>query len=281
MRLASAVVGLAVLALACGTGDGRARPAIASGGSGAAPPADPDAAFTVVAQYPHDPRAYTQGLFFAGGHLFEGTGRYGESSLRRVELSTGRVLQRVDLDPGLFGEGIAPFGERVYQLTWRAGRGLVYDREDLERVGEFDYEGEGWGLTSDGRHLIMSDGTATLRFLDPATFAVVRALEVRDANGPVPMLNELEYVEGAILANVWTRSVIVQISPETGAVTREHDLAGLVAREGAGDLDAVLNGIAYDPASGRLFVTGKLWSRVYEVELRRGPGPGVLEPGGS
>ena len=159
--------------------------------------------------------------------------------------------------------------DRVYQLTWRAGRGFIYRRDNFERVGEFSYDGEGWGLTTDGTHLIMSDGTATLRFLDLESFAVVRTLEVRDASGPVSMLNELEHVEGTLLANVWQSDEIVEISPDTGEVVARYDLGGLSAYEGAQGLDSVLNGIAYDAERKRLVLTGKLWSRVYEVELKR------------
>jgi len=225
--------------------------------------------FAIVNEYPHDATAYTQGLCFLDGFLYEGTGRYGESSLRRVELASGKVLDSVNLRRTYFGEGVAILDERIYQLTWRSRQGFIYTGDDLEVQGEFSYETEGWGLTTDGTHLIMSDGTASLYFLDPGSFEVVRTLEVRDDDGPVRMLNELEFVEGAILANVWQREVILEISPDTGAVTAEFDMAGLVAYEGARGLDSVLNGIAYDAKAKRLFVTGKLWSRVYEVELRR------------
>ena len=225
--------------------------------------------FAIVNEYPHDATAYTQGLFFLDGFLYEGTGRYGESSLRRVELESGKVLDIVKLRGKYFGEGVASLHDRIYQLPWRSRQGFIYGGDDLEAQGKFSYETEGWGLTSDGTHLIMSDGTASLYFLDPGSFEVLRTLEVRDEDGPVRMLNELEFVEGAILANVWQREVILEIDPDKGAVTAEFDMAGLVAYEGARGLDSVLNGIAYDPKARRLFVTGKLWSRVYEVELKR------------
>ena len=225
--------------------------------------------FAILGEFPHDSNAYTQGLFLHKGFLFEGTGRHGRSSLRRVELETGRVLQKVNLPASYFGEGVAVLDGFIYQLTWRARQGFFYDEQSFEREGKFQYETEGWGLTSNGQHLIMSDGTASLYFLDPRSFGVVRRLSVHDAEGPVRMLNELEFVEGVVLANVWQRDVILEISPETGAVTAEFDLSGLVAYEGARRPEAVLNGIAYDAATKRLFVTGKLWSRVYEVELKR------------
>ncbi len=225
--------------------------------------------FAILREFPHDASAYTQGLFFHGGFLVEGTGQYGQSSLRRVELETGKALRQVDLPESYFGEGVARLDGRIYQLTWRAQRGFVYGENDFELEGHFEYGTEGWGLTTDGQQLIMSDGTASLYFLDPQSFEVLRTLPVYNDRGPVRRLNELEFVEGVILANVWQREVILDISPETGAVTAEFDFSGLVAYEGAGGPDAVLNGIAYDPVMKRLFVTGKLWSRVYEVELRR------------
>jgi len=188
-----------------------------------------------------------------------------------VELATGRVLDSASLPSRYFGEGIALLNGRIYQLTWRARKGFIYSAPDLEPRGSFRYPTEGWGLTTDGTHLILSDGTATLHFLDPESFETLRSVEVRNARGPVSMLNELEWVEGVILANVWQQDVIVEVDPATGAVRRELDFGPLVAREGKQGPDAVLNGIAYDPGTRRLFVTGKLWSRVYEVELTGGP----------
>ena len=251
------------------SGGGKTRAVPTETRSPAASSSSPFRDFVIVNEFPHDPTAYTQGLFLENGFLFEGTGRYGESSLRRIELEGGKVLQKVNLSASYFGEGVAALDGRVYQLTWRSHRGFVYDQNDFEPKGQFQYETEGWGLTTDGQHLIMSDGTASLYFLDPQSFEVVRTLSVYDAAGPVQMLNELELVEGVVLANVWQRDVILEISPETGVVTAEFDLSGLVAYEGARSPEAVLNGIAYDAAKKRLFVTGKLWSRVYEVELKR------------
>jgi len=272
MRGARPGAGLALLAvIGCGVSGARAPETTPSAPPAtSAPPApgrEPD--FTIVREYPHDPEAYTQGLFFRGGFLFEGTGRYGQSSLRRVELETGRILQRKDLAEHFFGEGIAELDGRIYQLTWTSRRCVVYGATDFEPRELLAYDTEGWGLTTDGRHLIMSDGTAVLRYMDPRSFEPVRTLEVRDDEGPVQLLNELELVEDSILANVWMSDVIVEISQETGAVTEQFDLSTLVRRQRR-SRDAVLNGIAYDPETERLFVTGKLWSRLYEVKLNRG-----------
>lgn len=222
----------------------------------------------VVACYPHDPGAFTQGLFFWQGLLYEGTGLYGESSLRLVRLEDGEVLQRVELDPKYFGEGIAALGGQIYQLTWRENTGFIYDLDTLERVGEFSYEGEGWGITSDGRHLIMSNGSSVLRFLDPRTLEPVRRLRVRGEGGEVQLLNELENVAGEIWANVWLSGVICRIDPATGKVLGWIDLRDLVAQEIKENPKAdVLNGIAWDPETDRLFVTGKLWANLYEIRL--------------
>ncbi len=222
----------------------------------------------VVEVYPHDPAAFTQGLFFWQGLLYEGTGLYGESSLRQVRLEDGAVLRRVDLEPGFFGEGIAAFGNRIYQLTWREQTGFIYDLGSLNKLGEFTYQGEGWGLTTDGTYLIMSDGSSTLRFVDPETLEIVDRLQVLAAGGAVPLLNELEYVEGEIWANIWLTSVICRIDPASGQVVGWIDLSELTRRELAANpgID-VLNGIAYDAETGRVFVTGKLWSNIYQIRL--------------
>lgn len=226
--------------------------------------------YTVVRAYPHDHAAFTQGLAFDDkGTLYESTGQRGQSSLRRVELSSGAVLQRYDLQPSLFGEGITVFGNRIIQLTWQAGRGFVYDKTSFDLVEEFAYSTEGWGLTHDGRRLIMSDGTATLYFLRPDTFAETARLTVRDHRGPVIRLNELEYVRGEILANVWQTDRIARIDPETGHVTGWIDLTGLLQpSDRRGSVD-VLNGIAYDTRADRLFVTGKWWPKLFEIALTR------------
>jgi len=259
---------------ACGVSQARAPEPVPSAEpqASATPASLRDRDFAVVKRYPHDPDAYTQGLFFREGFLYESTGRYGHSSLRRVELESGRVLQRSDLPDHYFGEGIAELDGRIYQLTWTSRRCFVYGIDDFVRREVLAYDSEGWGITTHGPHLVMSDGTATLRYMDPGSFEPVRSLEVRDAQGPVGMLNELELVEGSILANVWLRDLIVEISPESGAVTARFDLSALVSRERRSH-EAVLNGIAYDTEGKRLFVTGKLWSHVYEVELRRAASP--------
>lgn len=227
----------------------------------------PVSGYQVVRTYPHDPQAFTQGLFFLDGFLYEGTGLNGRSGIRRVRLENGEVLQARTLENTYFGEGIAAVGDRLVQLTWQAGIGFVYDRKTFERQRTFTYAGEGWGLTYDGARLIMSDGTPVLRFLDPRTFAVTGRLEVKDAGRPVDDLNELEMVKGEIFANVWGTDRIARISPASGAVTGWIDLRGLLAPADAAGVD-VLNGIAYDPAGDRLFVTGKLWPKLFEIKVR-------------
>jgi glutamine cyclotransferase len=221
----------------------------------------------VVARYPHDPNAFTQGLAFADGHLFEGTGLRGRSSVRRVDLESGEVLQSVALDSDLFGEGITLVGTRLYQLTWQAGRALVYDATTFAPVETFTYDTEGWGLAYDGRRLVMSDGSDTIRFRDPTTFEVLGAIKVHDGNTPVDQLNELEVIDGDIYANVWQTNEIVRISPDTGEVLAWIDLAELSVGHSAAERRDVLNGIAWDSAGERLFVTGKLWADLYEIRL--------------
>jgi len=222
----------------------------------------------VVQRYPHDPAAFTQGLFFLNGLLYEGTGLYGESSLRQVRLEDGEVLKMVNLEPEFFGEGLAVLDDRIYQLTWREGVGFIYDLESLEKVGEFAYEGQGWGLTTDGIYLIMSDGSSVLRYLDPDSLEPVRWLPVRGEGGEVQLLNELEYVDGEIWANIWLSSVICRLDPATGRVLGWIDLRDLAALELQENPGAdVLNGIAFHGETGRIFVTGKLWSSIYQIRL--------------
>jgi glutamine cyclotransferase len=223
--------------------------------------------YNIVNTYPHDPDAFTQGLVFDDGVLYEGTGLYGQSSLRRVELETGDVLQVRELSDQFFGEGITIFGDRIIQLTWQSNIGFVYDKDRFELLQEFSYSTEGWGITHDGTRLIMSDGTSKLRFLDPQTFEEIGQVEVFDSNGPVTRLNELEYVEGEIYANVWQTDRIARIAPETGRVTGWIDLEGLLDVEDYSGKVDVLNGIAYDGQTDRLFVTGKLWPKLFEIEL--------------
>jgi glutamine cyclotransferase len=222
--------------------------------------------YEVLAVYPHDRDAFTQGLAVDGDDLFEGTGRRGASWLRRVDRATGAVLQQVDLADDYFGEGVTVFGDRIIQLTWREETGFVYDRDSFEPLGTFTYPHEGWGLTHDGTHLIVSDGTPTIRFWDPETFAEVRHIEVRHEGAPVTRLNELEYIDGEIYANVWQKNYVLRIDPATGEVTGWVDLSGLLTPQERAAAD-VLNGIAYDAVRGRLLVTGKLWPKLFEIRL--------------
>lgn len=232
--------------------------------------ATPTFGYRVLATYPHDPGAFTQGLVYLDGTLYEGTGSagVGPSSLRRVELATGAVQARHDLDFEHFGEGIAVVGDRIIQLTWQSQLAFVYDRATFRQLGTLRYPGEGWGLAYDGRRLIMSDGTDRLRFLDPDTFVEAGSVLVRDGGRPIDQLNELEYIDGQVYANVWKTDRIVRIDPATGQVTAVIDLSGLLP---AADRESfqvdVLNGIAYDAAGDRLFVTGKLWPKLFEIEL--------------
>jgi glutamine cyclotransferase len=244
--------------------------------TGAAAAEAPDASVptrraVVVRSYPHDTSAFTEGLFVRDGELYEGTGdpdSTGASDDRRVELATGVVRQRRALPAPYFGEGIAAVGAVLYQLTWKHGKAFTYDARTLApRAQTFSYPGEGWGLTTDGASLVMSDGSARIRFLDPKTFAVRRTIDVHDGASPVSQLNELEWVRGDILANVWQSEQIVRIDPRDGAVKAWIDLTGILpASERTGHED-VLNGIAYDSSAGRLFVTGKRWPRLFEIRV--------------
>lgn len=221
----------------------------------------------IVKEYPHDVEAYCQGLIFDNGELLETTGLNGQSTVRRVELATGKVLKKVDLDKRLFGEGATLLDGKLFQVTWKTGEGFVYNAETFEVEKTFHYKGEGWGLTNDGKQLIMSDGSSILRFIDPKTLKIVKRLEVRQQNRPVDKLNELEFVDGEIYANIWYDDEIVRISPTTGKVLGRIDLSGLVAASGRADRDCVLNGIAWDAKDRRLFVTGKLWPKLYEIKV--------------
>jgi glutamine cyclotransferase len=221
----------------------------------------------VVNVFPHDPAAFCQGLVYADGCLYEGTGGYGASSLRKVDLETGRVLRQADLQENIFGEGVTVWGETILQLTWKQRRAYAYDRDTFAYQQTFRYEGEGWGLTHDGTHLIMSDGSATLRFLDPQTFAEVRRLTVRDGRRRIHNLNELEYVGGEIYANIWYEDRIARIAPADGRVLGWLDLSRLWPRRDRPTKEHVLNGIAYDAETGRLFVTGKNWPRLFEIRV--------------
>lgn len=241
------------------------------------PPADPlqsrtparapVSKYRVVHVYPHDPQAFTQGLVYLDGFLYEGTGLNGQSTIRKVRLENGEVVQLEKLDSQYFGEGIAVKGDTIYELTWQSEIGFLYDRATFQRKGTFSYRGEGWGLTHDGQRLIMSDGSSFLRFLDSATLKETSRIQVKDAGAPVSNLNELEYIKGEVFANVWQTQRIARISPKTGRVTGWIDLDGLLTPREAQAAD-VLNGIAYDAVGDRLFVTGKLWPKLFEIEIR-------------
>lgn len=230
-------------------------------------PTIPRYTYRVINAYPHDPNAFTQGLVYEDGIFYEGTGLRGQSSLRRVDVASGEVQQIISLDQQYFGEGIVTWENRIIQLTWQENTGFVYDKTSFERVQEFSYPTEGWGITHDGQKLIMSDGTATLYFWDPETLAEIGRVDVFDEKGPVVHLNELEYVAGEVWANIWQTNLIARIDPATGQVVGWIDLTGLLDTAVVTQPVDVLNGIAYDAATDRLFVTGKLWPQLYEIEL--------------
>ena len=223
--------------------------------------------YRVVNTFPHDREAFTQGLVYDRGALYEGTGRRGRSELRKISLPSGKVIQRRKLSRRFFGEGITLYNEKIIQLTWTSHIGFVYDKATFKLMHNFYFPTEGWGITHDGRRLIMSDGTSKLHFLNVNSFNVTGFVEVRDRGVPVTDLNELEYVKDEVWANVWSTDRIVRISPDTGQVTGWIDLTGLLKEEGPTRIVDVLNGIAYDEENDRLFVTGKLWPKLFEIEL--------------
>jgi len=225
--------------------------------------------YQIVNIMPHDPGAFTQGLVFIDGKLLESTGEVGRSSLRNVELETGRVLKKVEVPEPYFAEGLALLNNKIYQLTWQHQLGFIYDAQTFQKTGEFTYSGEGWGLTTDGRSLILSDGTNHIRFIDPDGFRVTKTISVLDGKVPINEINELEYVNGEIYANVWHDDRIAVIDPQTGLVTSWIDLRGLLQPGDVQDPEAVLNGIAYDQKTNRLFVTGKLWPRLFEIKIKK------------
>jgi glutamine cyclotransferase len=229
----------------------------------------PKNGYELVQVYPHDREAFTQGLVFRDGKLLESTGQEGRSTLRSVDLESGQILKQVALAPQYFGEGVTVLNGKVYQVTWQHHVGFIYDYLTFQRTGQFSYEGEGWGLTNDGQSLILSDGSNLLRFLDPGSFRVTKTIAVADNGKPLRQLNELEYIQGEIFANIWHDQRIVSINPQTGAVTAWIDCSRLVSESGAHDEEAVLNGIAFDETSGRLFVTGKLWPKLFEIRIRK------------
>ena len=222
----------------------------------------------IVKTFPHDPQAFTEGLFYDKGFLYESTGRNGTSWIRKVDLDTGKVVQSAKVASAYFGEGIAAWKGRIISLTWRTEKGFVWDQSTLHLKSSFSYVGEGWGMTHDAQNLIMSDGTPVLKFLDPDKLSVTRQVMVTLDGKPLEQVNELEYVDGSILANIWMTRDIVRIDPKSGQVNGIIDLSALPEESHpSADRDAVANGIAYDPDGKRLFVTGKLWPHLYQIEL--------------
>jgi glutamine cyclotransferase len=227
-----------------------------------------NASITVLAKFPHDPAAFTQGLLYADGLFYESAGLYGQSTLRKVDPETGAVLLEKRLDAQYFAEGLALLEGKLYQLTWKENTGFIYDPQDFRQLGTFSYPTEGWGLTTDGSSLILSDGSATLYFLDPQTLQTTRALQVNLDGAPLDRLNELEYIRGEIYANIWYKDLIARIDPASGEVVGVIDCGSLRDGEGAPAPNDVLNGIAYDARGDRLYITGKNWPWIYEVSLR-------------
>jgi glutamine cyclotransferase len=286
--MSRAVAALALIALACGEkddGDRNARPSLLpsmmhqqTNADGAPPnvpfsPGTPRQLARAVRRWPHDTMAYTQGLLVHGGRLLESTGIEGRSDVREVDEHTGRVLRRTELEPREFGEGIAVLGDRLYQLTWKSGRGRVYDARTLAPIDSFSFEGEGWGLATDGTMLYLSDGTSQLRVIDPAGFRVVRTVPVTEAGKPVHSLNELEWVRGELWANIYQTDFVARIDPASGRVVGWIDLAKLLSpaeRGAVGSRGGVANGIAYDSTSDAVLVTGKYWPFLVQLDSIRG-----------
>jgi len=232
-----------------------------------APQSVPVYTYKIVNTYPHDSNAFTQGLVFENGVIYEGTGLCGKSSLRKVDLESGKVLQIYELPAQYFGEGITIFKDIIIQLTWQSNLGFIYDRNSFELLRDFAYTTEGWGITHDGEHLFVSDGTSTLHILDPETFSTIGHIEVYNNDIPIDRLNELEYINGQVYANVWQTDKIAIINPQTGQVRGWIDLSGLLQSQDCSTPVDVLNGIAYDTENNRLFVTGKLWPWLFEIKL--------------
>ena len=270
------LVGLLVFITACPEGhstkDNSATDSVedvarAGSPSGASKPV-PTYGYQIINTWPHDLEAFTQGLVYLKGIFLESTGLKGRSSLRKVDVQSGRVRQEVRLSSEYFGEGMTVLGSKIFQLTWQNHIGFVYDLDGFTKIGDFAYTGEGWGLTTDGQSLIMSDGTHELKFLDPQTFQVIRTIRVYNAEGkPQTQLNELEFIDGEIFANVWQTPYVVRIDPKDGALLGVIDFTGLLSPADHGPTTDVLNGIAYDSASHRIFVTGKNWPKMFEVQL--------------
>jgi glutaminyl-peptide cyclotransferase len=253
VKMRNLVVFAALVACACG-------PASEAGGT-------PEYGYRIIHTYPHDPMAFTQGLLYLDGVLYEGTGLEAQSSIRKVKLETGEVLQKRDVPDIYFGEGIVVWKDRLLELTWKAQKGLIYDLATFTPKGDFPYPGEGWGLTTDGKRIIMSDGSADLRFWDPETLKETGRVTVTDNGRPVTDLNELEWVKGEVYANVWQTDRIARIDPKTGKVAGWIDCSGLLTAADRTDQTDVLNGIAYDAKTDRLFVTGKKWPKLFEIKL--------------
>jgi glutamine cyclotransferase len=227
----------------------------------------PIAKAAVVNVFPHDPESYTEGLVYHEGYLYESTGLKGKSSLNKLDIITGKVIKKIDLSREYFGEGMTIIGNKIYQLTWLNQVGFIYDLSSFQEIGKFSYQGEGWGLTTDGKYLIMSNGTSVISFLDPETFGVIRKIEVRDGKNPVNNLNELEFIQGEIWANVFMEDIIVRIAPQTGKVLGWIDLSNLYSMLPDSERRDVLNGIAYDQEGDRIFVTGKFWPKIFEIKV--------------
>jgi len=270
-RLALSML-VALCGAECATTQGKnAEPAsILDAKTAGNPQAVPVLGVEVMKSYPHDPHAFTQGLEYHDGYLYESTGRSGQSSLRRSILETGIILKRVSLPPQYFGEGLTIFHGKIYQLTWLSKIGFIYDLRTFRQVGEFHYESEGWGLTHDETSLILSDGSNKLQFIDPVSFGITRTLEVYAGNEAVTNLNELEYINGEILANIWHSSRIARIEPRSGHVLAWIDLSSVVTRA-KHEPEEVLNGIAYDTKRRRLLVTGKDWAEILEIKIDANP----------
>ena len=228
--------------------------------------------YEVVNTWHHDPDAFIQGLQFLNGELYESTGLNGKSSLRRVELTTGKVLQKIDIPNEYFAEGMTILGDRIYQITYQTHIGFIYDLKTFKQLATWHYEGEGWGLTNDGTYLIMSNGTHKINYLDPRALATIKTLEVYDEGFQVQNLNELEYIKSEIYANIWLTDRIVRIDPVTGKVNAWIDLSGLFSPSERREEGNVLNGIAYDEKGDRIFVTGKLWPKLFEIKLKKKDG---------
>ena len=258
---------LLIVCISCGNGDNTNVPNVGNAPASNAPASK--YGYQILNVFPHDSNAFTQGLILVDGKLLESTGQEGSSSLRSVELESGKVLKKVDVPSPYFAEGIAVLNGKVYQLTWQHGVGFIYDLQTFDRTGQFDYRGEGWGLTTDGQSLIMSDGSNKLKFLDPASFRLTKTISVIDGTTPVNQLNELEFIKGEIYANVWHADRIAVIDPQSGRVKAWIDLSGLMPEGELRDEEAVLNGIAYDQANDKFYVTGKLWPRVFEIKIKR------------